>query len=63
LEIYNDSYNQRVPKTLVLVKAVGKGKTNTRRMDVLNLLISPIDLLEVPLMVGAMGMATPHLGR
>jgi hypothetical protein len=61
--IDNNKYNQRVPKPLVLVKEVGKGKANTRRVDVLNPLISPIDLLEVLLVVGAMDMVALHLGR
>jgi hypothetical protein len=42
--IHNDNYNQCVLKPLVPVKAVGKGRTNTQRVDVLNVLIKPIDL-------------------
>ena len=62
--IHNDKHNnQRVPKPLVLVKSVRKDRTNTRRVDVLNSLISPIDLPEVLLVVGAMDMVTPHLGK
>jgi len=35
--IHNDNYSQRVPKPLVLVKIVGKGRTNTAwRVNVLN---------------------------
>ena len=52
--MHNDNYNQRVPKHLVLVKVIGKGRTNIRRVDVLNPLISPIDLTEDFLIVGAM---------
>jgi len=48
---------------LALVKAVGKGRANTWKVDVLKHFISPIDLPEVPLVVWAMGMVTPHLGR
>ena len=48
---------------MVLEKAVGKGRTNTRRVDVLNLWTSPIDLPEVLLVVGAMDMVAPHLSR
>ena len=59
----SDNYNQRVPKPLVLVKVVGKGRIKTWRVDVLNLLISPIDLPEVVLVVRAMDIVTPHLGR
>jgi hypothetical protein len=54
--------NQQVPKPLVLVKAVGKGKTNTQRVDFLIHLISLINLLEVLLVVRAMDMVTSHLG-
>ncbi len=61
--IHNDNYNQRVLNPLALVKAVEKGKTNTRRVDVISSLISPIDLLEVLLVVGAMDMVTPYFGR
>jgi hypothetical protein len=60
---HSENYNQRVPKPLVLVKSVGKGTSNTRRVDVLNPLISPIDLLEVLLVVGAMYMVISHLGK
>jgi hypothetical protein len=55
--------NQKVLKPLVLVKAVGKSRTNTRRLDVFNPLISLVDLPEVLLVVRVMGMVTPHLGR
>jgi hypothetical protein len=53
----------KVPKPLVLVKAVRKSRTNTRRVDVLNLLISLADLPEVRLTVRAMDIVTPHLCR
>jgi hypothetical protein len=61
--IHSYNYNQRVPKPLVLVKAIGKCKTNTWRGDVLNRLINAIKLLEVPLVVRAIDMVTPHLGK
>jgi len=61
--IYNDNYNHRVLKPLVLVKATRKGRTNTRRVDVFIPVISLVDLLEVFLAVKVMGMVTPHLGR
>ena len=34
--IHIDNYNQRVLKPLVLVKAVGKDRTSTQGVDVLN---------------------------
>jgi hypothetical protein len=43
--IHNESYNEPVLKPPVLVNAVGRDKINTRRVGVLNILISPIDLL------------------
>jgi hypothetical protein len=61
--IHNDNYNQPVPKSLVLVKAVEKGKTNNRRVGFLIPMISLVDLPEVLLVVRAMDMGTPHLGR
>ena len=48
-----------VIKPLVLVKAIGKDK-NTRRVDALITLISPIDLMLVLLVVRAMDMVIPH---
>jgi hypothetical protein len=62
--IYNDkNNNQWSQKPIVLVKAIGKGRINTRRVDGFNPLISPIHLPEAILVVGAAGMVTPHLGR
>jgi hypothetical protein len=61
--IHSDNYNQRVPKPPVIVKAVEKSKTNTRRVDVLIPMISLIDLLETLLVVRAMDMIAPNLGR
>jgi len=61
--IHNDNYNQRVPKPLILVKAIGKDKTNIWRVDVLNRLIRPINLSEILLVVRAMDMVIPHLGK
>jgi hypothetical protein len=47
--MHNDNYHRRVQILLVLVKEVEKSK-NTQRVDVLNVLISPTNLL-----VGAFG--------
>ena len=55
--------NQRVPKPLVIAKAIGKGKTNTHRVDVLVYLKSIVNLLEMLLVVRAMDMVTPYLVR
>ena len=61
--IHGDKYsNQRAPKPLVLVNECGKGRANTRWMDVLNPLISSIDHPEVLLVVGVVDMITSHLG-
>ena len=62
--IHNDKCNnKRVPKLMVIAKTVGKGRTNTRRVNVLYPLISPIDFPEMLMVVEAMDMVTPHLGR
>jgi hypothetical protein len=64
LGIHNNKHNnQRAQKPLVMVKAFGKDRINTRRVDVFNPFISPLDLLKVLLVVRAMNMVNPHLGR
>ena len=61
--IHNDNYNQRVPKPLVLVKAIRKSRTNTRRVEVLIPMISLVDLLGVLRVVRVMDMTTLHLSK
>jgi len=62
--IHSDIYNNKwVPTPLILVKVVGNGRTSTRKVNVLNPLISPVDLPEVLVVVGAVDMVPPHLGR
>ena len=48
---------------MVLVRAIGKGRINTRKVDVFNHFISLIDLPGVLLVFGTMDMVAPHLGR
>ena len=62
--IHHDKYNnQRVPKYLAIVKALGKCITNPRKVDALPLLINLINIPEMLLVVRAMDIVTPHLGR
>jgi len=61
--IQSDNYSQRVPEPLVLVKAVEKDRTHTRRVDVLIPMISLVELPEVLMVVRAIDMVTPHMGR
>jgi len=58
--IQNDNYHQRVLKPLVPLKAVGKGRTNTWKVDDLKHSISPIDIPEMLLVARATDMVIPH---
>ena len=62
--IHNDKHNnQRVQRPVLLVKSLGRDRINTWRVDVLNLLISPIERPVVLLVVGDQGRVLPHFEK